>query len=227
MVSLIGGGKNIKPGEITLAHNGILFLDEFAEFPSFVLDALRQPMETNKIHIARAENHVTFPCSFQLIAAMNPCKCGYLGDQQKECTKAAFCGKDYAKKISGPILERIDIHIEVQPQFEIAAPLSHSMEESSGDILKRIIKVREFIKERGQKEISNSKIPDSQITTIFLMERGVEEILNKAALRFSLSLRQYYKTVKLARTIADMDFQYYIQKEHLLEALQFRQQYGN
>lgn len=227
MVALIGGGKNIKPGEITLAHNGILFLDEFAEFSSFVLDALRQPMETNQVHIARADSHVTFPCRFQLIAAMNPCKCGYLGDPKKECKKAPTCGADYFRKISGPLLERIDIHLEVQPLFEKNSNLMlHTEEEASCDILKRVIKVKEFIKERNQAEF-NSNIPDSKITQLCRLENGAEEILNKAANIFNLSLRQYYKTIKLARTIADMDFQDNIQKQHLLEALQFRPQNSN
>jgi magnesium chelatase family protein len=139
MVSLIGGGRVVKPGEITLAHNGVLFLDEFAEFPSFVLDALRTPMETNQVHIARAEGHVSFPCKFQLIGAMNPCKCGYLGDVKKECTKVPICGETYTQKVSGPILERIDIHLYVNPEFETQNfTFEKTEDESSSKIRERV-----------------------------------------------------------------------------------------
>lgn len=223
MVSLVGGGKNVKPGEVTLAHAGVLFLDEFAEFPSFVLESLRQPMETNVINIARADGHISFLCRFQLIAAMNPCKCGYLGDDKKECTKAPLCGESYMKKISGPILERIDIHLHVHPTFENIDLWDNFKEESSRTILTRVIKVRDFIKNRGQEDLLNSKIPASALSTFCKLNNDAASILNTAANKFHLSMRQCHKTIKLARTIADIDFEPNIKKDHILEALQFRQ----
>lgn len=228
MVALIGGGKTIKPGEISLAHNGVLFLDEFAEFPTFALDALREPMETNQVNIARAEGHVSFPCKFQLIAAMNPCKCGYLGDEKKECNRVPFCGESYIKKISGPILERIDIHINVNPTFDMEgfSVSYNSNEETSIDILQRIIKIRKFISSRGQDEFLNAKIPISMLSKFCKLQPDTESLLNVAANKFHFSMREYHKIIKLARTIADSDFKEEIQKDHILESLQFRR-YSN
>ncbi len=225
MVSLIGGGKTVKPGEITLAHNGILFLDEFAEFPSFVLDALRTPMETSEVHIARAEGHISFPCKFQLIAAMNPCKCGYLGDSKKECSKVPLCGETYMQKISGPILERIDMHIAVNPSFEnpILAFNSKTEEENSDAIRSRVIEVKHFIGvDRGQVGFANSKIPSSQLDKYCKLTEDILDILNQAILKFHLSLRESHKIIKIARTIADMEFSYDIKKHHFLEAISYR-----
>jgi magnesium chelatase family protein len=224
MVSLIGGGRTVKPGEITLAHNGILFLDEFAEFPSFVLDALRTPMETNEVHIARAEGHVTFPCKFQLIAAMNPCKCGYLGDAKKECSKVPLCGENYMQKVSGPILERIDIHISVNPAFQNSAlSFEKTEEESSKTILERVKNVKKFItEERGQNEFSNSKIPSSRLEEFCNLTEDVIQILNSASEKFHFSLRELHKVIKVSRTIADMEFSKEIMKKHILEALNYR-----
>jgi magnesium chelatase family protein len=224
MVALIGGGRMVKPGEITLAHNGILFLDEFAEFPSFVLEALRTPMETNEVHIARAEGHVSFPCKFQLIGAMNPCKCGYLGDVKKECYKVPLCGESYMQKVSGPIMERIDIHLTVNPSFENPMLAFESTEEeSSKTIRERVIKIRDFIKnERMQKDFTNSNIPSSELEKYCLLNNETKEILNKASMKFHLSLRECHKIIKVSRTIADMEFTHQIQRNHVLEAITYR-----
>jgi magnesium chelatase family protein len=229
MVSMVGGGKNVRPGEISLAHNGVLFLDEFAEFPSFVLDSLRGPMESNQVNIARAEGHVSFPCKFQLIAAMNPCKCGYLGDPKKECSKVPFCGENYTSKISGPILERIDIHLAVNPHFELGYinPSIEEKEETSAQILERVIKAQNFAKLEGQKEFLNAKIPSALLEQRCKLTGESVALLNSAALKFNLSLRQCHKTIRIARTIADMEFSSSIGKTHLLEALQFRQGFKN
>jgi magnesium chelatase family protein len=224
MVSLIGGGKTVKPGEITLAHNGILFLDEFSEFPSFVLDSLRTPMETGEVHIARAEGHVSFPANFQLIAAMNPCKCGYLGDVKKECHKVPLCGESYMQKISGPILERIDIHLNVNPSFENSFSSYDEFEEETSNIIRsRVIDVVNFIlEERRQKDFANSKIPSSALEKYCPITPDIVEILNKASAKFHLSLRECHKIIKVARTIADMNFSFEIKKPHILEALNYR-----
>ena len=224
MVSLIGGGRNVKPGEVTLAHNGVLFLDEFAEFPSFVLDALRQPMETNEVNIARAEGHVSFPCRFQLIAAMNPCKCGYLGDSKRECSRVPLCGKMYLEKISGPILERIDIHIDVNPSIDRKFfEFEEVEEESSEDIRRRVLKVREFIAlQRGQKDFNNAGIPVSKFEEFCKLSAQDLDLLNSVALKFNLSLRQCHKIIRLARTIADMEFKHELETSHLIKALSFR-----
>lgn len=225
MVSLIGGGRNVKPGEVTLAHNGVLFLDEFAEFPSFVLDALRQPMEATKVNIARAEGHVTFPCKFQLIAAMNPCRCGYMGDAKKECSKVPFCGESYMQKVSGPILERIDLHLNINPSFETSfSTLQNSKEESSEEIRARVLQVCEFIKkERGQEEFSNAKIPSYELEKHCKMEGGAQNVLQLSAEKFHFSLRECHKVIKVARTIADMQFEMEIKRGNILEALAYRQ----
>ena len=224
MVSLIGGGKTIKPGEISLSHNGILFLDEFAEFPPFVLDAMRQPMETRNVNIARAEGHVSFPCNFQLIAAMNPCKCGYLGDAKKECSKVPLCGENYSNKISGPILERIDIHLIVNPSFEPGLlNFDAKKSESSAQIKERVIKAREFAKnERKQTDFLNAHIPTSLLDETCKLSLENVEILNKASQKFHLSLRQCHKIIKVARSIADTECKMDIDKTHILEAIQFR-----
>lgn len=224
MVSLIGGGKTVKPGEITLAHNGVLFLDEFAEFPSFVLDALRQPMETSEVNIARAEGHISFPCKFQLIAAMNPCKCGYLGDVKKECSRVPLCGQAYMQKISGPILERIDIHLDVNPSIDRRFfEFEDVVEEASFKIKERVLKVREFIyKERRQEDFNNAQIPSSAFEKFCKLDSKDLNLLNEVALKFNLSLRQCHKIIRLARTIADMDFSYEIKPEHLIKALSFK-----
>lgn len=224
MVSLIGGGRNVKPGEVTLAHNGVLFLDEFAEFPSFVLDALRQPMETNEVNIARAEGHVCFPCNFQIIAAMNPCKCGYLGDAKKECSRVPLCGEMYLQKISGPILERIDIHINVNPSINRKFFEFEDVEEESSLVIKeRVLKVRDFISnERGQKDFDNADIPIARFDEFCKLASKDLTFLNDVAEKFNLSLRQCHKIIRLARTIADMDFKYNIETSHLIKALSFR-----
>ena len=224
MVSLIGGGKTVKPGEITLAHNGILFLDEFAEFPSFVLDALRTPMETNQVHIARADGHITFPCKFQLIGAMNPCKCGYLGDDKKECSKVPLCGENYKQKISGPILERIDIHLNVNPSFENPMLSFNTAEEEPSSVIRdRVINVLNFIKlERKQTKFQNAKIPSFELENYCPLSTEILDILNKASIKFHLSLRETHKIIKIARTIADMEFSFSIQKQHIFEALSYR-----
>jgi len=220
--SIVGGGKKAKPGEITLAHKGVLFLDEFAEYPSNVLEALRQPMETREITISRAENHITYPADFQLIAAMNPCKCGYLGDTNKECSKAPICAEDYTRKISGPIMERIDIHITVNPSTANIFEKETKPVETSAHVKERVINARKIQAQRFGIRKTNTKMTGSEIETFCKLDNECEQIIQRAMERFGLSIRQYHKILKVSRTIADLSNSKNIQKPHLMEALGFR-----
>ncbi len=218
--SIVGGGKKAKPGEITLAHKGILFLDEFAEYPSNVLESLRQPIETKYITISRAESHITYPADFQLIAAMNPCKCGYLGDVKRECSKAPLCAEDYTRKISGPIMERIDIHIIINPITANIFEKETKTIETSDQIKQRVIKARNIQHKRLGKV--NSNMIGSDIENFCTLTLECEKIIQKAMEKFGLSIRQYHKILKVSRTIADLAQCEDIQKAHLMEALSYR-----
>jgi magnesium chelatase family protein len=220
--SIVGGGKKAKPGEITLAHKGILFLDEFAEYPSNVLEALRQPMETREITISRAENHITYPADFQLIAAMNPCKCGYLGDVKKECSKAPLCAEDYTRKISGPIMERIDMHIIVNPSTANIFEKETKPAETSRDVKERVLKARKIQLQRFGRKMVNAKMSTSETEKFCKLDAECERVIQNAMERFGLSIRQYHKILKVSRTIADLSQCENIQKPHLMEALGYR-----
>jgi magnesium chelatase family protein len=220
--SIVGGGKKAKPGEITLAHKGILFLDEFAEYPSNVLEALRQPLESKEITISRAESHITYPADFQLIAAMNPCRCGYLGDPNRECNKAPICSEDYTRKISGPIMERIDIHITVNPATANIFEENTAIEEKSEQIRKRVCTTRAIQHKRFNAVKTNSKMTIDEIEQFCKLDEKTQATLKSAVERFGLSIRQYHKILKVARTIADLSSSQDIQRQHILEALGYR-----
>lgn len=220
--SIVGGGKKAKPGEITLAHKGILFLDEFAEYQANVLEALRQPMETREITISRVENHITYPADFILIAAMNPCKCGYLGDSTRECNKAPICSQEYTKKISGPIMERIDIHITVNPNTANIFAENQKPAETSLQIKERVLKARKVQEDRFGIKKTNSQMTNFEIEHYCKLNEECEKIIRTAMERFSLSIRQYHKILKISRTIADITNSVDIQKSHLMEALGYR-----
>lgn len=226
MAAMVGGGmaRRIKPGEISLAHNGVLFLDELPEFSSAVLDALRQPMEAREVLISRSNAHINFPANFQLIAAMNPCKCGYLGDSSKECRKAPICGDDYQMKISGPILDRFDIFIYVPEIESYSIATNTKKQESSKYILERVTKARELQYERyeGYGIYSNANLSNNLINEFAFPTDGSIEILNEAAKKFRLSMRGYNRVLKLARTIADLAGDKSVNKFHLYEALNYR-----
>lgn len=224
MPSMVGGGRFAKPGEISLAHNGVLFLDEFAEFPRQVLDSLRQPMEVGKISIARVDKHVTYPAKFQLIAAMNPCKCGYLGDTAKECSKVPFCGAEYKQKISGPILERIDIHLDVNPVVYIGNnKIDDIVEESSQQMLDEVVRVRKLQSARFENQNTlNRDMNGDQLQMFCKLDAESTEIIEKFVSRFNISMREYHKILRVSRTIADLDEVVDIKKNHLLEAFQYR-----
>ncbi len=220
--SLTGGGKNPKPGEISLAHKGVLFLDELTEFNRNVLEVLRQPLEEKTITISRATQTVTYPSDFLLIASMNPCPCGYYGSGSK-CTCSTHEINRYLSKISGPLLDRIDIQVEASfVNFDDLSKISTG--ESSAEIRSRIIKVREFQSERYKKEKikTNNELQPAQIEKYCVLDSESKNMLKRAFDSFNLSGRAYHKIIKLARTIADLEFSEKINSVHLAEAISYR-----
>ena len=224
--SLVGGGKKAKPGEISLAHNGVLFLDELPEFNRATLEALRQPLENGQIMVSRAEYHHVYPARFQLIAAMNPCRCGYYSMPGHECAKAPKCAQEYQEKISGPLLDRIDIHVFV-PQVSPWDIFEKEKGESSVVVLERVVKARKIQKERfiefGYPDLNtNSQLKGDLLEKAVLLEDGAKELLIKCSDKFNLSARGYHRTLRLARTIADLQNEKNVLKMHVAEALNYR-----
>lgn len=227
-VGLIGGGARPAPGEISLAHRGVLFLDEFNEFPRHVLEALRQPIEDGYLTIARAKERVKYPARFMLVASANPCQCGYLNHPKKKCICSFRAVQKYRKRVSGPILDRIDIHVEV-PQVDIKE-LSENQKaseflESSDVIRSRVAKARSVQHQRflGDKIFTNAEMQNQHIKKYCKLSKEVEQILQQASVKFQLSARAYLKTIKAARTIADLEGLAEIGVPHMAEALQYRQ----
>lgn len=221
---IIGGGSNPKPGEITLAHRGVLFLDEMVEFPRSVLEVLRQPLEDNEIVISRTKHSVKYPAKFMLLGAMNPCPCGFLGDKEKQCTCSEYQISRYLSKLSGPLLDRIDLQIEV-PRLTSQELLScNSTEESSADIRKRVIRARQIQKKRYKDEyiLTNSELTPKLVKKYCKIDKEGEELFKIAIVKYQLSGRRYDRILKLARTIADLDCSETIQQTHLMQALQYR-----
>ncbi|MCS7150281.1 MAG: YifB family Mg chelatase-like AAA ATPase [Caldimicrobium sp.] len=221
---LIGGGTIPKPGEVSLAHNGCLFLDEFPEFRRDVIEALRQPLEDGQVTITRASFTVTYPSRFLLICAMNPCKCGYLGHPSKACTCSFQEIKKYRSKLSGPIVDRMDIHLEVPPVeirdllYDRGAP-----QEGSKAIRERVVRARQLQERRyGIPGKLNAHLKPREIKKFFVFEHGAMEFIEKALERLGLSARAIHKVLKVARTIADLEDCDIIKKTHLSEALQYR-----
>jgi len=222
--SIIGGGKNPIPGEITLAHNGILFLDEFPEFKSSIVQSLRQPMESGKITISRADSRISFPARFMLVAAMNPCPCGYLFDQKRRCQCSSTQIGKYYMKISGPVLDRIDIQVEVKPlKAQDIMDSAHS--ESSSAIRERVIRARELQTERLKKYhlTLNAMMGAEIVKKLCPLSDQIEKLLHASVDRFKLSVRAYYKVIKVSRTIADLAQREHICMEDVLEALSYRE----
>ena len=221
---LVGGGNIPKPGEISLAHRGVLFLDEFPEFGSRVLEVLRQPMEDKVVTISRAKGSLTFSANFQLIAAMNPCPCGYYGDTLKPCTCAPAVVTKYQKRISGPLLDRIDIHIEV-PRVDYQKLSSDRLGESSEAIRQRVETARQVQRERFVESTAIACNADMRIAEVRMfckLDETGESLLRSAMSQMNLSARAYHRILKLARTIADLGGSETIQPPHLAEALQYR-----
>lgn len=222
-IALIGGGKWPRPGEISLAHRGVLFLDEFPEFPRFVLEVLRQPLEDNKITISRATGSCTFPAKFILLAAQNPCPCGYATDSAKECLCSPLQIQRYNKKISGPLLDRIDIHMEV-PRLEYDKLENEAVAEKSAEVKKRTEKAREIQQKRFQdsKAVTNSEMSVQELKKFCALNEEAKSLLRSAANELKMSARTYHKIIKLARTIADLDNTSDIETGHIAEAIQYR-----
>jgi len=228
MPAMVGGGAKAKPGEISLAHNGVLFLDELAEFPRQVLDALRQPLETGNVSIARVNSHITYPANFQLIAAMNPCRCGFLTDAARECKKAPLCGEEYKNKISGPLLDRIDIVTHVGP-IDIFSIDKLQKSESSQVIADRILAARQYQKQRYEKNPEmknlpkiNARIDGKTLEEFCALDEKSQKILQSAVEKMHSSMRGITRILRVARTIADLDLCEKIESIHLLEAISYR-----
>lgn len=223
-VGIIGGGSNPKPGEITLAHRGVLFLDEMVEFPRNVLETLRQPLEDGEVTISRAQTSIKYPADFMLLGAMNPCPCGFLGDSQKQCTCSEFQVQRYRSRLSGPLLDRIDLQIEV-PRLapEELLNMKDSAEPSS-EIRKRVVTARQIQAQRYKNTniLTNSELNSELIKQFCQIDKTSEEMLKSAIIKFNLSGRSYDRILKLARTIADLSNEENITQMHIAQALQYR-----
>ena len=224
-VSLVGGGINPLPGEVSLSHNGVLFLDELPEFPKAVTDALRQPVEDRKVTITRANGRVTYPCSFMLVGAMNPCRCGYFGHPTQKCTCSPNDVKRYISKISGPMLDRIDIQIEL-PSLSFDEIKTHNASvESSATVRERVTAAREYARSRmpGEKGIfCNAQLGAAEIVKYCKMTDSASVLLKSAYDRMGMSVRGYDRIMRVARTIADLDKSELIDAKHVAEAIQYR-----
>lgn len=223
-VSLVGGGVNPMPGEVSLANNGVLFLDEFPEFPKQVTDALRQPLEDRRVTITRASGRVTFPCSFMLVGAMNPCRCGYFGHPTRKCTCKSIDVKRYISRISGPMLDRIDIQIELPSLSYSEISDNTDLAEKSETIRERVIAAREFARERMKGDFypNNASLDAAGIRKYCKADDEAMELLRVAYESMGLSARGYDRIMRVARTIADLDQSDIIRSEHIAEAIQFR-----
>ncbi|MDP3982015.1 MAG: YifB family Mg chelatase-like AAA ATPase [bacterium] len=226
-IGLIGGGQKPQPGEISLSHRGVLFLDEFNEFPRAVLEALRQPVEDGSLTISRSRERVTYPCRFTLAASANPCPCGYLSHPKKACSCSLREIQRYKKRVSGPILDRIDLHVEV-PEVDIQKFSQNqkavSMAESSRSIQERVGRARDIQGTRFAQEhiYTNAEMKNSHIKKYAFLELGAEQLLSRAAQQYQLSARSYLKLIKIARTIADLAGRETIATSNMGEALQYR-----
>ncbi|MFK5980203.1 MAG: YifB family Mg chelatase-like AAA ATPase [Rhizobiaceae bacterium] len=225
MAAMVGGGIRARPGEVSLAHNGILFLDEFPEFSPQVLDSLRQPLETGETSIARVNHRVTYPSRIQLIAAMNPCRCGMAGEPGHSCRRGERCASDYQARISGPLLDRIDLRVEV-PAVSAADIMTRSTAESSADVAKRVLGAREIQKRRylklGSGNLTNATAPASLIETVAAPDASGTKLLKEAAETLRFSARAYHRILKTARTIADLEQVEIVGQTHLAEAIAYR-----
>lgn len=224
MAAIVGGGKGAKPGEISLAHNGVLFMDEFPEFPRAVLETLRQPIETGEVMVARANAHVRYPCRFLLVAAANPCRCGYMTDPARACARVPACGEDYLGRISGPLMDRFDLRVEVPPVTfaDLDRPATG---ESSASVAARVRAARarqdaRFAGVQGMRV--NADLEGRHLEDCATPDPEGKALLLRAADRFGLTARGYHRVLRVARTIADLDGSDTVRLPHVAEAVSFR-----
>jgi magnesium chelatase family protein len=226
VAAMVGGGPHARPGEISLAHKGVLFLDELPEFGRAVLESLRQPLELGRVTVARANHHVTYPARFQLVAAMNPCRCGFLDNPALACARAPRCAREYQARISGPLFDRIDLHVEVPAlspgEMSVPAP-----GEARAAIAARVARAREVQADRlsqlGEPELrTNAEVEGELLDKIAAPDAAGRELLLRATERMHLTARGYHRVLKVARTIADLDGVAQITRGHIAEALSFR-----
>jgi magnesium chelatase family protein len=226
MAAMVGGGSQARPGEVSLAHKGVLFLDELPEFGRAVLESLRQPLEAGTITVARAQAHVTYPARFQLVAAMNPCRCGHLDDPAQACPRAPRCGADYQARISGPLLDRIDLHVEV-PALGVADMALPPPREGTAEIAARVAAARllqadRFTALKHPELRTNAEAEGELLEAVALCDEPAQALLRRAAHQLHLSARGYHRVLRVARTIADLDGSETIRKPHIAEAIAFR-----
>jgi magnesium chelatase family protein len=228
MAAIVGGGRGAKPGQISLAHNGVLFMDEFPEFPRTVLETLRQPIETGEVVVARANAHIRYPCRFLLIAAANPCKCGYLAEPARACARVPICGEDYLGRISGPLMDRFDLRVEVPPVAYSDLDLPNAGE-SSATIAARVaaaraVQTRRYAAANGVRV--NAEAEGALLDAFATPDSDGKALLARVAERFGLSARGYHRVLRVARTIADLDHSAEVRSPHIAEAVSFRLSIG-
>jgi magnesium chelatase family protein len=226
VAAMVGGGVHARPGEVSLAHKGVLFLDELPEFARSILESLRQPLEAGQVTVARANHHVTYPARFQLVAAMNPCRCGHLDNPALACSRAPRCASDYQARISGPLLDRIDLHVEV-PALRPTEMAEPAPGESRETVAARVGRAREIQAERfagraGDKIRTNAEADGALLDAIATPDAAGRDLLLRATERMHLTARGYHRVLRVARTIADLDGREQVVRPHIAEALSFR-----